>query len=190
MSIPKHVEKHLAKHQAKYVHVPHRTVFTAYDAAQTLRRKLDEIAKNVLVKTDDGLALVIIPASKNIDFNKLKQTMKKAGARVKKIKIPNEKEITKALGIKPGTLSAFGSLHELKTYMDKGFAKAKKVIFSSGSVEDSVEMAVVEFAKLENAILGSFTVPKKLPKQVKVVIKKTKAKKLAKKTARKSKKRK
>ncbi len=174
MAIPKHVIKHLESKRAKYIHVPHRTVYTAYDAAQTLRRKLDEIAKNVLVKTNGGWALIIIPASKNIDFKKLKLAMQKAGKAITNIKIPNEKEMAKFLEIVPGALPAFGSLHDLEVYMDRTFLKLKKAVFSTGSFEDSVEMATKEFVKLENALLGAFSVPKKLPKPVKVAVKKVK----------------
>ena len=45
---------------------------------------------------------------------------------------------------------------------DKGLAKAKKAIFSSGSFNHSVEMAVKDFLKLENAVLGSFGIKKRV----------------------------
>lgn len=168
MAIPKRVQKHLESNKAKHVHVPHRTVYTAYDAAQTLRRKLEEIAKNVLVKTDGGWAIIIVPSNRNVDFKKLKAVMKKAGKTVASIKIPDEKAMIKFLGVKMGALPSFGSLHDLEVYVDKALAKSKRAIFATGSFEDSVEMAVKDFIKLEQAVLGAFSAPKKLPKQITV----------------------
>ena len=66
------------------------------------------------------------------------------------------------LKIKAGALSAFGKLHKLPVYADKGLVNTKKAIFSSGSFNHSVEMAVKDFVKLENAILGSFGIKKKM----------------------------
>lgn len=164
MPIPKKVQSYLEKNKVRFSHIPHRTVYTAYDAAQTLRRALDQIAKNVLVKTNVGWAIIIVPSNRNLDFKKLKAVMQRAGDAVTSIKIPDEKVMTKLLGIKPGALPAFGSLHNIRVYLDRAMMRTKKAIFATGSFEDSVEMVVKDFATLEHAVVGAFSVPKKLPK--------------------------
>ena len=79
-------------------------------------------------------------------------------------------------------MSAFGGVHKLPVYMDKGLTKAKKAIFSSGSFNHSVEMAVKDFVKLENAVLGSFGIKKKVKLQPTVKKKPAKKKVATKKT--------
>jgi len=59
--------------------------------------------------------------------------------------------------------------------VEKKLTKLKKAVFSSGGFNHSVEMAVRDFIKLENAILDSFGIKKKVKLQK--VVKKTKAKK-------------
>jgi len=175
MAIPKEIIKYLDKRGAKYAIVTHKKVYTAYDAAQTLRKKLDEIAKNLLVKTDKGFIVAILPASKRLDLNALKKLMNAKGMGVKKIEIPKEMIMVRLLKIKPGALPAFGSLHDLQVYMDKAMQKAKKVIFPTGSFTDSVEMAVREFEKLEQPVIGAFSEVKKFAKPaVKKAVKKAK----------------
>jgi prolyl-tRNA editing enzyme YbaK/EbsC (Cys-tRNA(Pro) deacylase) len=106
---------------------------------------------------------VLLPADYNLDFSKLGKCLgAQVGKKIKVVKIPGEKIVENALNIKAGALSAFGQLHKLPVIMDKGLIKAKKAIFSSGSMNHSVEMAVNDFVKLENAILGSFGIKKKI----------------------------
>lgn len=173
MPVPKQIINYLDKKGAKYAIVTHRKVYTAYDAAQTLRKKLDEIVKNLLVKTDKGFVLVLLPASKNVNLKDLKKLMNAQGKGVKTVEIPKEGAMVRLLKVKPGALSAFGRLHDLEVYMDKNLRKAKKVIFSSGSFTESLEMAINEFEKLEQPVVGAFSAVKKF-KPVKKIIKKSK----------------
>jgi hypothetical protein len=64
-------------------------------------------------------------------------------------------------------------MYKLPVIVDKKLAKVKKAIFSSGSLNYSVEMAVDDFVKLENAVLANFGIKKKIKIQ-KVVAKKKK----------------
>ena len=172
MAIPKQIKNYLDKKGAKFVIVTHKKVYTAYDAAQTLKKKLDEIVKNLLVKTNKGFVLVLLPASKRVDLNKLKKLMNAKGMGVKKVEIPKEGTMVRVFKVKPGALGAFGSVHELEVYMDKNLQKVKKAIFPTGSFTDSVEMAMKEFEKLEKPVVGMFTEAKKFKKPAKKVLKK------------------
>src|SRR3989344_4354597 len=172
MAIPKQIINYLDKRGAKYAIVTHRKVYTAYDAAQTLKKKLDEIVKNLLIKTNKGFILVLLPASKRLDLNKLKKLMNAKGKGIKKVEIPKEGVMVRIFKVKPGALPAFGSFNDLEVYMDKSLQKVKKAIFSSGSFTDSIEMALKEFEKLEKPIVGLFSEAKKFKKPAKKVVKK------------------
>ena len=50
----------------------HKTVYTAIDAANTLKRKIDEIIKSLLVKADKNYYIVCLSANQNLDFEKIK----------------------------------------------------------------------------------------------------------------------
>jgi len=164
--LPAKLVKYLEGAGVKHEILEHKTVYTALDVAATMKKKMNEIAKSLLVKADKDYFLVLLPADYNLDFKKLAVCLGLyTGKKVKAVKIPSEKIMTKALKVKAGAMSAFGGLHKLPVVMDKGLKKAKKVVFASGSFDHSVEMAVKDFAKLENAVLGSFGVKKKIKKQ-------------------------
>ncbi len=161
--IPAKLLKYLEKANVDYKILKHKTVYTAFDAAATLKRKLDEIAKPLLLKAGRDYYLAILPANKNVNFDKLANLLsRQSGRKVKTVKIPSEQTMAKALKIKAGSLSAFGSLYKIPVIMEKQLAKLKKAVFSAGSLNHSLELKVKDFIDLEKAILGSFSVKKPL----------------------------
>lgn len=161
--LPAKLVQYLEKAGADHKILEHRTVYTAIDAASTMKKKLNEIAKSLLVKADKDYYLVLLPADYKVDFQKLGKTIGKYQKKeVKIVKIPGEKIMEEVLKVKAGAMSAFGQLYKLPVVMDKGLTKVKKAVFSSGSFNHSIEMAVKDFAKLENAVLGSFGIKKKI----------------------------
>ena len=163
LKLPEKVAKYLKDSGVKHNVLEHKTVYTAMDAANTMKRKMGEIAKSLLVQADKDYFLVLLPADYNLDFKKLGKCLgAQTGKKIKTVKIPGEKIMADVLKIKAGTLSAFGQLHKLPVIADKALLKAKKAVFSSGSFNHSVEMAVKDFVKLENAVLGSFGVKRKV----------------------------
>ncbi len=151
MPIPKNVKKYLDKKMAKYDTIAHKTVYTAYDAAQTLKKELKEIAKSLLITADKAYIIAVVPAHMRLDLGKLKQALK-----VKKISIPNEKVMLKIFKVKPGTMTAFGGLHQVEVWVDKSLLKTKEIILSAGSFTDSVRMKAKDFIEIEQAKLANF----------------------------------
>ncbi|MCH7492695.1 YbaK/EbsC family protein [Patescibacteria group bacterium] len=151
MAIPKRILNHLDKNKIKYEIVEHRKVFTAYDLAQTLKHKLQEIAKTLLVKADKEYYLVVIPAHFKLDLTKLKKLLK-----VKKIQIAKEGEMKKKFNVKPGAITPFGTIHKAAVVIDRTLLNAKEALFGAGSYTESIRMKVKDFIKLEeDAQVGS-----------------------------------
>lgn len=151
--VPKKVIIYLDKHIIPYKIVSHKKVYTAYDAAQTLKVKLNQIVKSLMVKVDQDYYLVSLPADKNVDFKLLKKEIQKKGGSVKKIEIPGEKALVKVFKIKPGSLTGFGTIHKVKTIVDKDVHKLKEVIVSGGSLTQSLQMKLKDYLKLEQPLV-------------------------------------
>ncbi len=149
MAIPARVTKHLEALKLKHQVVPHRTVFTVYDLAQTLKVKLNTIAKTLLVKTDQGLALVVVPAHKRLDFTALKKALS-----AKRVSLATEKEMVKKLKVKPGALTAFGTLHKLPIVIDRSLAKTEQLLFSAGSFTESLRLKVKPYIKTQTPTIA------------------------------------
>lgn len=174
---PAKVVNYLEKMGVSHDILEHKTVYTAIDAANTLKKKLNQIAKSLLVKADKDYYLVLLPADKNLNEEKLKKLIsKQKGKEVKTVKIPGEKIMAEFLKIKEGALSAFGKVHKLPVIVDKELEKTRKAIFPSGGFNHSVEMTVKDFLKLEGAISANVGNKKKVKTPKKNTGKKTTSK--------------
>lgn len=173
MSIPKKIINHLEKNKIKYKVVPHKKVYTAFDLAETLKEDLKKIAKTLLVKADKGYYLVVVPAHYQINFDKIKKLLK-----VKSVKLVKEKDILKMLKIKPGSLTPFGTIHNLEVLVDKTFSKVKDILVGAGSFTESLQIKTKDLLKTEEPLLISVgMVKKRKPKKKIAKKKKTFAKK-------------
>ena len=160
--VSKKVTEYLKKAKVPFEVVTHKTVYTAYDAAQTLKMKLNQIVKSLMVKVDKGYYLVSVPADKNVDFKMLASAIKKMGGTAKKIGIPNEKELTKVFKLKPGSLTGFGSMHKVKMVIDKDLKKVREAIVSGGSVTQSLKMKINDYINMEKPLVAPIGKKKKL----------------------------
>lgn len=177
MPIPKKILNHLEKNKIKFKIVPHKKVYTTYDLAETLREDLKKIAKTLLVKADRSYYLVVVPAHYQLDFKKIKKALK-----AKKVGIATEKAMQKLLKIKPGAITPFGSMHNLEVLADKAFAKIQEILVGAGSFTESLRIKTKDLIKLEEPLLISIGVAKKIKPKKKVakkVVKKRTAKKKA-----------
>ncbi len=171
--IPAKLLTYLDKAGINHEILEHKTVYTAFDAASTMKRKINEIAKSLLVKADKDYYVVVLPADNNLNLNKIGKIIKKeTGKEVKSVKIPGEKIMQTVFKIKAGTMSAFGKIYKLPVIVDANLAKVKKAVFSSGSYNHSIEISTKDFIKTEEAMLGSFGVKKKIKVQKPAVKKK------------------
>lgn len=165
VKLPARIASYLEKAGVNHQVLTHKTVYTAIDAAATMKKKLNEIAKSLLIKADKDYYVAILPADQNLDMEKLKNLIAKArGKEVKVIKIPGEKIMAEVIKAKKSAMTAFGGAHKLPVVVEKNLEKAKKLVLSSGSYNHSVEMKIKDFIKMENAILGKFGVKKKIKK--------------------------
>jgi len=149
MPIPKKVLNHLEKNKIAHKLIKHKKVYTAYDAAQTLKTKLGNIAKTLVVKADKNYILAVLPASRSLDFQKLKKILK-----AKKVEIAKENVMQKIFKVKPGAITSFGEIYKIPVYLDKLLLKSKKVIAGAGTYRDSFEMTAKNFLKATKGIMG------------------------------------
>jgi prolyl-tRNA editing enzyme YbaK/EbsC (Cys-tRNA(Pro) deacylase) len=179
MSASKKITAHLGKNKVEFTVVPHRKVFTAYDLAQTLGAKLEDIAKTLLIQAEipslekkgKHYFVVVLPASYNLDLPKLKKLLK-----AKKIDFSTEKMMA-ALKIKPGALTPFGSTRKLGVVVDKSLLKTKHALMGAESFTESLRVKVKDFVRMENPIVGIFGKKNTLKLQKKVSKPKRKPKK-------------
>ena len=156
--------------QVKYEILKHRTVYTAFDKAKTLKISEKMVGKTLVLKMNPvgsrrlsfgasgKLAVVLIPANKKLDKGKIKKFVK-----TKKIEFASERLIkNKFKGVKVGAIPPFGNLWGMKTFIDNSLVKEKEIILNSGDYNFSIKISSNQLKKiLPDAIFGNFSEKKK-----------------------------
>jgi len=167
MSVPKKVLNHLAKKKIKFEVVPHKKVFTAYDLAQTLGEKLENIAKTLLVKVElpnvekkgARYFVVAVPASYRIDLKAVQKYLKAI-----KAELANEKEMAK-VGMVPGAGTPFVSMYkDVGLLLDHSLARVTKGLVRAESLTDSLRVKIKDLIKAEQAAVAKVGSKAKMPK--------------------------
>ncbi len=152
--IPAKVKKFLEKTKIKYEILEHKTVYTAVDKSSTLHVPAKQVGKTLVVKLDSKLGIVLIPADRNLDKNKLKKV-----AKAKKIDFVSERVIKNKLkGVKVGAVPPLGSLWKLPTFVDRALMNNPKIIINAGLPTLSLRLTPSAYrALLPDLIIGSFS---------------------------------
>lgn len=150
----KKLVKLLDKNKVKYEKILHRTVYTAYDKAQTLKIPKKIVGKSLVLKVNGKLGIVLIGANKNLDLKKFKNVLK-----AKKVDFVSEKIIKNRFkGVKVGAIPPFGNLWGLPTFIERALTKEPKIIINGGNYNFSIKIGSVSLKKLiPDLVIGNFS---------------------------------
>jgi len=173
MAIPQKIIKFLDKKKVKCEIIKHKTVYTAFDKAATLKVAPKIIGKTLVVKLDKNPALVLIPANKNLDRQKLKKIAKAKNidastgsastlSSCRRIDFIKEAWMKKNLkGIKIGAVPPFGNLWKMPSFIDRGLLNNQKIIVNSGDYVFSIKISPSAFKKIiPDMVIGNFSKPR------------------------------
>ena len=164
MSVPKQVIAHLKNNKVAFEVVPHKTVYTAYDLAQTLGEELGNIAKTLLIKVElpkvskggKRYYVVAVPASYRVDLKAVQKYLKSA-----KAVLANEKEMI----MKAGAGTPFVSMYkDVGLIVDKSLEKASHSLVRAESLTESLRMKIKDLIRSEGALVAKVGTKAKMPK--------------------------
>jgi len=151
MSMPAKLRSHLEAAQAAYVPMSHIPARSSRYAASLLHVSGRQVAKTVALRAGKQILLAVLPASYHLNLGKLTTIL---GTPVNLIE---ERECYRLFpDCQPGTVPPFGELYNLPVYMDKSLAAAPEIIFSAGTLSESIRMSSDEFMRLAKPHLFSF----------------------------------
>lgn len=146
----------LDRQKVKYVSISHSTAYTAQDIAALTHTPGKELAKTVIVRVDDALAMAVLPASFHVDLKALK-----AVADAKAVGLASEKEFTDRFpGCETGAMPPFGNLYNMAVYVDQSLTQDKEIAFNAGSHNELIRLAYADFERLVKPIVADFVVKK------------------------------
>lgn len=137
----------------KYVSIKHSLAYTAQEIAASAHIPGKEIAKTVIVKLGDDMAMAVLPASRRIHFKRL---MEAAGA--EQVELATENEFKELFpGCEVGAMPPFGNLYDVDVYVDQSLAEDEEIAFNAGSHTELFRLPYRDFEELVDPTVISFT---------------------------------
>lgn len=140
------IPDYLSEQKVPFQAVIHPPAYCAGRRAKFLHTPGGAVAKAVLLRREGGFALVVVPATRQVDLGRF------AGAR-----LATEEEIGRVFAdCEYGAVSGFGSLYGLPTYLDESFTADMWITVEAGSHTDAVRLSASDFARLAGCERGAF----------------------------------
>lgn len=138
------LKEFLDEHHVKYVTITHSRAYTAQEVAASIHIRGREFAKTVIVKLDGKAAMAVVPATRQVDLEALKQA---AGAH--KAELATEQEFQYLFPeCETGAMPPFGNLYGMDTWVDTSLTRDEEIAFNAGSHTEVVRLAYQDFERL------------------------------------------
>ena len=140
----KMLKDYLDENDIKYISIMHSLAFTSVEIAKNSHIRSREMAKTVILKIDDELAMAVVPATIKVDLDLLKEALGSDN-----IKLATESEFTKRFpDCEVGAMPPFGNLYDMNVYVDEDLTEDSEIAFNAGSHLEVIKMDYKDFENL------------------------------------------
>lgn len=149
----KKLKAFLDENNIRYVTVKHSSAYTAQEVASSAHVSGKEFAKTVMIKTDEKMAMAVLPASYQVNFEQLKKAL---GA--KKVALANEAEFKYNFpDCEVGAMPPFGNIYDMDVYLAEVLTKNEEIAFNAGSHTELIRMKYEDFKRLVHPKVFKFS---------------------------------
>ena len=134
----------LDTHGVRYFVVSHSAAYTAQEIAAAAHVPGKELAKTVMVNIAGKMAMVILPASRQLDFERLREITD-----TRDVELAGEKEFA---GLFPeceiGAMPPFGNLYGMDVYVSEELESDDEIAFNAGAHNELLRLSYEDYKKL------------------------------------------
>lgn len=140
----KKLKEFLDNHHVKYISLNHSPAFTSQEIAAAAHVSGKQLAKTVIIKANDQLAMVVLPANDQVNFTKLKSAIG-----IDNLDLAHESEFKdKFPGCEVGAMPPFGNLYNMPVYLSNRLSQQDHILFNAGSHYELMEVAYQDYERL------------------------------------------
>jgi Ala-tRNA(Pro) deacylase len=144
--------EYLDNNHIKYEKIEHTPSYTAQEIAATAHVRGKDLAKTVMIKIDDKIAMAVLPALYKIDFGLLK---KATGA--KKIELASEEEFEDIFpDCEIGAMPPFGNLYGIEVFVAEKLTEDEEIAFNAGSHTELIKLSYKDMERLVHPKVAKF----------------------------------
>jgi len=138
------LKEFLDSQKIKYVSIAHSTAYTAQGIAALTHIPGKELAKTVIVKIDDALAMAVLPASSHVALSVLR-----AATGAESVELAREAEFKDRFPeCDTGAMPPFGNLYGMPVFVDASLAEDEEIAFNAGSHNELIRLSYADFERL------------------------------------------
>jgi Ala-tRNA(Pro) deacylase len=138
------LKEFLDNEKIKYVSIAHSTAYTAQGVAALTHIPGKELAKTVMVKIDDALAMAVVPASFHASLSALR-----AATGAESVELAREAEFEDRFPeCDTGAMPPFGNLYGMPVFVDESLAEDEEIAFNAGSHNELIRLSYEDFERL------------------------------------------
>lgn len=148
------LKKYLDDNNVPYVTITHSQAFTAQQVAASAHIKGREMAKTVIIKINEKLAMAVLPATYHVDFHLLKEVTGNEN-----VVLAHESEFKELFeDCELGAMPPFGNLYNMEVYVAQSLTQEVEIAFNAGSHSELIRMGYSDFERLVKPRILKFSV--------------------------------
>ncbi len=134
----------LDSHAVRYFVVSHSPAYTAQEIAASAHVPGKELAKTVIVSFDGKMAMVVLPASRQLDFELLRKL-----TAARKVELADEKEFADLFPeCEIGAMPPFGNLYGMDVYVSEELEDDDEIAFNAGAHTELLRLSYENYKRL------------------------------------------
>ncbi|MCI0506120.1 MAG: YbaK/EbsC family protein [Gammaproteobacteria bacterium] len=143
MPIAETVRHYLMKHKVEFEPVPHPKTFSSRETAHAAHVREDHVAKAVIVKDNQGFAMVVIPGSNWVKLEAVNDELDR------EFVLAEESEVDELFGdCQSGAIPPLGPAYGMETLVDEELMSLANVFFEGGDHTHIVQVTGEAFHEL------------------------------------------
>jgi Ala-tRNA(Pro) deacylase len=152
MKCRERLEQYLREHGVGFEVMTHSQAFTMQEVAAALHVPGNQVAKVVIVRADEDMAMLVLPAPCRLNTAEARDLLG-----VKKVRLAKEEEFADLFpDCATGAMPPFGNLYDVPVYVDPSLAEESNIVFRIGTHRETMKVAYADFARLVQPTVGAF----------------------------------
>jgi len=148
------LKKFLDDNNVPYISITHSQAFTAQQVAASAHIKGKEMAKTVIIKINEKLAMAVLPATYHVDFHLLKEVTGNEN-----VVLAHESEFREIFDdCELGAMPPFGNLYNMEVYVAQSLAVDEEIAFNAGTHSELIRMKYSDFKRLAKPKILKFSI--------------------------------
>ena len=146
------LENYLRDNRVPFEEQHHPRAVSAQEVAASEHVPGRMLAKTVMVLSDEGIAMLALPAPYQVDLEKAA-----AALGVKEARLAEEEEFADTFSdCEVGAMPPFGNLYGVPVYVEKTLAEDETIVFRSGTHTETMSVSYSDFERLVEPTVAQF----------------------------------